>query len=76
MYTGVGSGWGGYLETVDVNPSAGSESWGNPGDCGRGTSGTGSWWCGHLQDCGHVTQSAVSGEHTDPGDHGLMTICI
>ena len=28
MYTGVGSGWGGYLETVDVNPSAGSESWG------------------------------------------------
>ena len=42
--TGVGSGWGGHLETVDVNPGAGSESWRNPGDCGCGTSGTGSRW--------------------------------
>ena len=57
---------GGYLETVDVNPGAGSESWGNPGDCGRGTSGTVSWWCGHLEDC--VTQSAVSEEEDDSGD--------
>ena len=63
---------GGHLETVDVNTGAGSESWGNPGDCGRGTSGTGSWWWGHPGDCGHVTQSAVSGEEADSGDCGCM----
>ena len=64
---------GGYLKTVDVNPGAGSESWGNSGDCGHGTSGTGSRWWGHPGDCGHVTQSAVSGEEADSGDCGCMT---
>ena len=71
--TGVGSGWGGHLETVDVNPGAGSESWRNPGDCGCGTSGTGSRWWGHPVDCGHVTQNGVSGEESDSGDCGHMT---
>ena len=64
---------GGHLETVDVKPGAGSESWGNPGDCQHGTSGIGSWWWGQPGDCGHMTQSAVSGEEADSGDCGCMT---
>ena len=36
-------------------------------------SGSGRWV--HFGDCGHVTQSAVSGEEADPRDCGLVT-CI
>ena len=73
MTTGVGSGWGGHLDTVDVNPGAGSESWSNPGDCGCGTSGIGSWWWSHHGDYGHMTQSAMSGEEADSGYCGCVT---
>ena len=64
---------GGHLDTVDMNPSAESESWSNPGDCGHGNSGIGSWLWGHPGDCEQVTQSAVSGEEADSGDCGLVT---
>ena len=74
MTTGVGSGWGGvHLDTVDVNPGAGSESWSNPGDCGCGIPGIGSWWWSHHGDCGHMTQSAVSEEEADSGYCGCVT---
>ena len=68
---------GGHLETVDVNPGAGSERWHNPGDCGCGNSDTGSWWWGHPGDCGHMTRVYGLGgghrgycRHLTPGADG------
>ena len=58
-----------------MTPDARSLRWGLPGDCTHGPQYR-FWEVGSLGDGGHVTQSAVSGEQTDPGDRGLMTICI
>ena len=58
-----------------VMPGAGSLRWGLPGDCTHVPQYR-FWEVGSLGDCGCVTQSAVSQEEANPGDCGLMTVCI
>ena len=62
-----------HLETVDVKTQVLGLRAGVTLDTGFGISGTGSRWWGHPGDCGHVTQSAVSGEKVDSGDCGCVT---
>ena len=64
---------GDHLETVDVKTQVLGLRAGVTLETGHGTSGTGSRWWGHPGDCGHVTQSAVSGEEADSGDCGCVT---
>ena len=64
---------GDHLETVAVKTQVLGLRAGVTLETGHGTSGTGSRWWGHPGDCGHVTQSAVSGEEADSGDCGCVT---
>ena len=66
--------WGHTGDFGHVTPDAGYLRWGLPGDCTHVPQYR-FWEVGSLGNCGHVTQSAVSGEEADPGDCGIMTIC-